>query len=163
MTRKLTEHDRQMWARVARSVRPLRGVRMPELDAAPLDRPIHVIPARPERKTKPAPAEPADLSTQRRVRRGQAEVEARLDLHGHTQDSAYRALAGFLAFHHAEGARCVLVITGKGRLGTGILRARFLDWIAGPDLRVMVSGYSPAHMRHGGDGAFYVMLRARRR
>ena len=57
------------------------------------------------------------------------------------------------------GLRCVLVITGKGRLGTGVLRARFLDWLAGPDLRDLVSGYSAAHIRHGGDGAFYVMLR----
>ena len=78
------------------------------------------------------------------------------------QDTAWRALITFLALSRADGMRCVLVITGKGRLGTGVLRARFLDWLSGPDLRDLVSGYSAAHTRHGGEGAFYVMLKRQR-
>jgi len=162
MSRRLSDSDHKTWARVARTVKPLRGRRadFAELlkDAEPAA-PNRVAPPPPP---KPAPrrtAPPADISTQRRIRRGQAEIEARLDLHGHTQDTAWRALVTFLALSRADGMRCVLVITGKGRLGAGVLRARFLDWLAGPDLRDLVSGYSAAHIRHGGDGAFYVMLR----
>jgi DNA-nicking Smr family endonuclease len=102
----------------------------------------------------------ADVSTHKRVRRGQTEIDARLDLHGHTQDTARAELASFLARERAAGSRCVLVITGKGRQGAGVLRARFLDWIAGPDIRPLLAGYSRAHARHGGDGAFYVLLKA---
>jgi DNA-nicking Smr family endonuclease len=165
MSRRLSDTDHKTWARVARTVKPLRGRRAVQPDAAPAqDDAEPSIPNRmaPTPPPKPAPrkaAPPADISTQRRIRRGQAEIEARLDLHGHTQDSAWRALVTFLALSRANGMRCVLVITGKGRLGTGVLRARFLDWLSGSDLRDLVSGYSAAHVRHGGDGAFYVMLR----
>jgi DNA-nicking Smr family endonuclease len=105
---------------------------------------------------------PEDLSGQRRIRRGQSEIDARLDLHGHTQDTAHRELVSFILREHAAGARCLLVITGKGRLGTGVLRARLFDWIADPDLRNMIAGYARAHPRHGGEGAVYLFLKAKR-
>jgi DNA-nicking Smr family endonuclease len=166
MTRRLSETEKQTWTRVARTVKPMRGKRLPVADEEPgpeTKASVALAPAKapPKPKAPRKPGPPADVSTQKRVRRGQAEVEARLDLHGHTQDTAYRELAGFLMFHHAQGARCVLVITGKGRLGKGVLRDRLQDWISGPDLRAIVSGYSAAHMRHGGEGAFYLMLRRR--
>lgn len=70
-------------------------------------------------------------------------------------------LAAFLRAQQAMGARCVLVITGKGRAGRGIIRLRLLDWLSHPDLRPLVAGYSRAHPRHGGDGAFYVLIKTR--
>jgi DNA-nicking Smr family endonuclease len=93
------------------------------------------------------------------ARRGQLDVTARFDLHGHTQASAGRALPLFFARATADGARCVLVITGKGRSGEGVLKRNFLDWLATPEARQIVSGYAEAHARHGGAGAFYVFLR----
>jgi DNA-nicking Smr family endonuclease len=53
------------------------------------------------------------------------------------------------------------VVTGKGKLGVGVLRARTPEWLAGPDLRDIVAGVSPADKRHGGDGALYVALKRR--
>jgi DNA-nicking Smr family endonuclease len=88
-------------------------------------------------------------------------VEARIDLHGHTQDSAREELIDFILAARADGVRRLLVITGKGRDGRGVLRARFLDWIAEPDVRPYIAGYAPAHVRHGGGGAFYLLLKAR--
>ncbi|MEL6259042.1 MAG: Smr/MutS family protein, partial [Pseudomonadota bacterium] len=102
---------------------------------------------------------PADRSGERKVRRGQWSIDGTLDLHGHTQASADSALRAFLHFHSAMGARCVLVITGKGRQGEGILRRRFLDWLETHEARALSSGYAPAHRKHGGGGAWYVFLR----
>jgi DNA-nicking Smr family endonuclease len=113
-------------------------------------------------RTLRRPGPPEDLSGQRRIRRGQSEIDARLDLHGHTQDTAHRELIEFILHESAAGSRCVLVITGKGRLGAGILRARLQDWIANPDLRPVIAGYARAHPRHGGEGAAYIFLRAKR-
>lgn len=98
----------------------------------------------------------------RRVRRGQVAIEARLDLHGSFQDQAHVELARFLE-HQRErlGGGAVLVITGKGRQGTGVLRQRFPEWIDGPLCRHNVAGYATAHPRHGGEGAFYVFLKPR--
>ncbi|MFI4936493.1 MAG: Smr/MutS family protein [Caulobacterales bacterium] len=61
-----------------------------------------------------------------------------------------------------EGWRSVLVITGKGALGDGVLRRHAPDWLAEPPLREHVAGISEAHRRHGGDGALYVALKRRR-
>ena len=54
----------------------------------------------------------------------------------------------------------MLVITGQGRLGDGVLRRRLPEWLAAAPLRAMVAGFSSAQRRHGGEGAFYVALKA---
>ncbi|MEO0983109.1 MAG: Smr/MutS family protein [Pseudomonadota bacterium] len=100
-----------------------------------------------------------DRSGERRVRRGQAPIAARLDLHGHTQATAADALRRFLTAQRGEGARCVLVITGKGRDGEGVLRRRFLQWLETAEAKALASGFAPAHRKHGGGGAWYVFLR----
>ncbi|MEL6664227.1 MAG: Smr/MutS family protein [Pseudomonadota bacterium] len=51
------------------------------------------------------------------------------------------------------------MITGKGRGGEGVLRRNFLEWLSSGRASPHVSGYAPAHARHGGGGAFYVFLR----
>lgn len=102
---------------------------------------------------------PRDRGNEKQVRRGKVDLAARFDLHGHTQDSAWTALPAFLSRERAKGSRCVIVITGKGREGSGILRHNFLRWLEMPEARPIVSGYAQAHPRHGGAGAFYVFLR----
>jgi DNA-nicking Smr family endonuclease len=112
-----------------------------------------------------------------RLRRGEIEIEARLDLHGMTQAAAHRALDAFLGGSLAAGRRCVLVITGKGAAhetggqpgarfalseGSGVLRAMLPRWLdEGPHADRVVA-LQPAHRRHGGGGAFYVYLRRNR-
>ncbi|MDX2235282.1 MAG: Smr/MutS family protein [Hyphomonadaceae bacterium] len=156
------------WRAVTRTVRPLQrrdvGVARParlHVAAAPpaprLVLPAHVAPP----PSRPRPhAAPADRSPEKRVRRGRVDVAGRLDLHGMTQAEAQAALARFLAHHRAEGARCVLVVTGKGRGdGGGVLKAALPGWLGG--LSALSSGYAQAHQKHGGGGAYYVFLRAR--
>lgn len=167
MTRRLTPEEKRLWHRVGRTVRLMPGRALDPADAEPVDLPPQPLASAPvaEQKSvrRPAPSPPEDLSGQRRIRRGQNEIDARLDLHGHTQDTAHRELIEFLLRQASQGARCVLVITGKGRMGTGILRARLFDWIADPDLRPFIAGYATAHPRHGGAGATYIFLRAANR
>jgi DNA-nicking Smr family endonuclease len=132
---------------------------------------IHQAQQVPSRAPAQAPIEPRKV---RRVARGREEIEARIDLHGMRQVEAHGALRGFLqrAFHN--GFRMVLVITGKGRdtdedrhapfdmfqdRDRGVLRRNVPRWLAEPDLRMIVVGYTSAHIKHGGDGAFYVQLR----
>lgn len=100
----------------------------------------------------------------RRLRRGETPIDGRLDLHGMRQEEARRALAGFLAAAQGQGWRCVLVITGKGQrepLGErrSVLRAALPRWLDEAPNRERVLGFAPARPRHGGDGAFYVLLR----
>ena len=93
-----------------------------------------------------------------RLRRGRAEPEAQLDLHGYREGAAHAQLERFLARARADGKRLVLVITGKG----GVLRENFPRWLAEDRFRDFVSGVSQAHIRHGGSGAFYVALKRKK-
>jgi DNA-nicking Smr family endonuclease len=93
-----------------------------------------------------------------RLRSGRLEPEARIDLHGHSYEGAYRALVSFLIRAYGDGKRLVLVITGKG----GVLRPQLPLWLNGPELQDVVIGMREAHAKHGGGGAFYVALHRRK-
>ena len=105
-----------------------------------------------------------DARTMLRLKRGRIRPEGRLDLHGMTQEPAYRALVGFLARAEAEGRRCVIVVTGTGRWreGAGVLRQQVPKWLSVPPLRAHVLGFATAQPGDGGDGALYVLLRRKR-
>mgnify|MGYP006279080395 CR=1 FL=1 len=115
-----------------------------------------------------------DRRTAERLRRGEREPDARIDLHGMTADRAHRALDRFIGRALAEGHRCVLVITGKGgarhrgddapfmRSGAGVLRQAAPEWLLSGRHAGRVVGVFAAHRRHGGEGAFYVYLKKSR-
>jgi DNA-nicking Smr family endonuclease len=107
----------------------------------------------------PAPIEPL---RKRRIARERDPIEARLDLHGLDQDRARVALHDFLQRAYGQGLRAVLVITGKGALGDGVLRRRTPDWLSEPAVRPLIAGVSPAERRHGGEGALYIALKRNR-
>lgn len=106
----------------------------------------------------PDPLEPRRL---RRISRERDPIEARIDLHGMTQFEAEDRLKAFIRSAYAQGMRAVLVVTGKGYSGDGIIRRRAPEWLASRDLREMVAGVSSAARRHGGEGALYVALKRR--
>jgi DNA-nicking Smr family endonuclease len=93
---------------------------------------------------------------------GREAIGGRIDLHGLGQDQARAALTAFIVGASDRGVRGVLVITGKGALGDGVLRRRAPEWLAEPPLRLLIAGISDAHRRHGGQGALYVALKRRR-
>jgi DNA-nicking Smr family endonuclease len=100
----------------------------------------------------------------RKIARGRVPLEARIDLHGHGQDEAHGMLLDFLRRVRDDGARHVLVITGKGSsLGSeGALRRAVPHWLSKPEFAKLVSGYDLAARGHGGEGALYVRLKRKR-
>jgi DNA-nicking Smr family endonuclease len=98
-----------------------------------------------------------------RIARERDPIGARLDLHGLDQDRARAMLEAFLRRAWDAGERAVLVITGKGVRGDGVLRRRAPEWLAAPHLAAIVAGVSEAHRRHGGEGALYVALKRKPR
>ncbi len=187
MTRKpLKPEEAALWAAVTQDVAPLKGAKPLRFDAMrhPRDIPIRDHSARrraaepqydlPPRQLTPAPKSLSGLDGQRarRLTRGQLAVEGRLDLHGMTQDKAWRALGPFLARAQADGKRVVIVVTGKGGARkeddleppwteprTGVLRELVPQWLAEPENSGRVVAWHPASPRDGGDGALYVVLR----
>ena len=155
-----------------RDARPLLGrevevpVPIPQPHLAPTPASPPPEPARPVVPTRapvftPQPAPHGiDRRTLQRLKRGLVSIDARLDLHGMTQDEAHRHLGFFLAHHQRQGARCILVITGIGERTTGgTLRRMTPRWLAEPGNAARIIAHSPAQKRHGGEGALYVLLR----
>ena len=91
-------------------------------------------------------------------------IDARLDLHGMPGVAARLAVMEFLQTGYRRGWRCVLIITGKGgkRDGDGVLRQSLSHWLAEPSLRPIVLSIEGAQPRHGGGGAFYILIRRQR-
>jgi len=169
--RKLSDDERTLWSRITRSVAPLRR-REPPSDAGRTPsvpgKTKAVARATSAVRVPAAPAKPTphaglfDRKLKRRLARGAVEIDARLDLHGKTQSQAHAALLRFLHRAQGEGARFVLIITGKGVRDDGergVLKRQVPQWLRLPEFRAYVGGFENAHIGHGGEGALYVRIR----
>ncbi len=166
----LSDEDRILWNLVARTATPLKGRRhepLPEAAPAPLAEPEKPVPlqagqpvAAADRRNTTLQAA-LDRQTHDKLSGGRLAIEARVDLHGMTQQQAHGLLLSFLGRAHAAGLRYVLVITGKGSSsgGDGVLRRAVPHWLATPPFRALVSGLDTASRSHGGSGALYLRLR----
>jgi DNA-nicking Smr family endonuclease len=172
--RPLKPDELKIWGVVVGTVHPLPGRATPVAPAtaevAAADSPAHVLPKAALAKAQaPKPLRPRESldgiepNRRHRIAREREEIAARLDLHGYDQDRARLVLENFLRRAWDEGFRAVLVITGKGVQGDGVLRRRAPEWLAAPHLAPIVAGVSEAHRRHGGAGALYVALKRKPR
>jgi DNA-nicking Smr family endonuclease len=168
MRRPLDPADDRLWAIVTATVRPLPGRSAPKppvVVEAAIERverrPAAAKPSGPVAGKRPLAQAPQAIEPRwhRRLAVEREAIGARIDLHGFDQDRARAALTDFVLRSRAEGRRSVLVITGKGALGAGVLRRHVPEWLAAPPLRSAVAGLSEAHRRHGGEGALYVALK----
>ena len=188
--RGLTPDDLEVWRQVAKTVDRVETSLFKELIdakpvASPLPKPLKrfdITPRRepqisvslaphPQDALKQAPPQ-MDRKNYDRLRKGKMSPDRRVDLHGMTADVAHAVLIQFILGAHRDGARLVLVITGKGRLHgaadtvmpqrRGIIRYSVPDWLRQAPVRDKVVQVIPAHRKHGGDGAYYVYLRRKR-
>ena len=161
-----------MWRRVVESVRPLHGAIVDadpagEMEEAPAPRrpaPRPVAPKAPAAKV--APGTTLDAGWDRRLSKGLVAPDRTLDLHGHNLATAYDLLDRRLGQAIADGARLLLLVTGKppsdasGKRGR--IRAAVGDWLAASRHAADIAAIRGAHPRHGGSGALYIVLRRRR-
>jgi DNA-nicking Smr family endonuclease len=160
----LTEADRALWASYAGRVRPLRGRTPP----APAPEPVLADRVERNRETRrvravnqpplAVGAQPAgvDRASWNRLRTGKLPTVRTLDLHGHTAQRAFQALATFLHSAQAEGVRCVEVVTGQG----SVLRRELPLWLNRPEFRGMI--LAAAHPHAANPGAVRLLLRRAR-
>jgi DNA-nicking Smr family endonuclease len=186
--RRLSEDEHRLWSGITRSVAPLKrkpaGPHHHEVLLTPGER----GPPPPRRRGDPAavrhpaaksvikpaskpvlPVVGLDRRQKQRLARGTQTIDGRIDLHGKTQSEAHAALLGFLRRAQADGARYVLVITGKGGVSgpgssgeRGILKRQVPMWLRLPEFRLHVLAVEDAHAAHGGEGALYVRVRRAR-
>lgn len=173
-----------MWERVAATVTPMRGRKAVVSKPATVPTQINLPPAAkpPRQRAVPSPAVPPpprpaarpiadrtlDGSWDRKLSGGVVAPDFTLDLHGHTLDSAHARLDHGLTQALAQGARVLLLITGKSRPSDdhasrgnrrGAIRAKVLDWLALGSHASKIAAVRQAHPRHGGGGALYIVLK----
>ena len=96
-------------------------------------------------------------------------IESILDLHGKTTDESNILLNNFIKNSFLKGYRLVMIITGKGNNSTnkennmGVLKAFFLSWLLREESLKYIVSYAIAGENHGGEGAFYIVLRKNRK
>ncbi len=141
-----------------------------------------IKPAKPAPKPRPPLHQPAaapppragedaglDSHWDRRMKGGRLEPDLTLDLHGHTLDTAYDRIMSALDQARSMGARVVLVVAGRERpvdpadrmAKRGAIRAKLLDWLAASRHAGAITAVRRAHIRHGGEGALYLILKRR--
>lgn len=186
--RRLTPEEIELWLAVAKTVAPRPGCLLPQGAAAkpapareepdPMtegasapDATVQVatpVSPAPARKA-PAPLAPLERRLRQKLARGRAAPEAAIDLHGLRRQEAFVALRRFLSGAQRDGAKLVLVVTGKGARGgaeseeAGVLKRSVPQWLRAPEYHSIVVGFEEAARPHGGAGALYVRLRRRDR
>lgn len=90
----------------------------------------------------------------RKLRQGQYNVEAELDLHGCTVQEAAQLVSHFLDECEEQVRRSVRIIHGKGK--NARVKTQLAAWLN--DHR-QVLAYCSAQPKHGGTGALYLLLK----
>ncbi len=175
--RDLNSEDLKIWRFVTRNVNPLHDMpRHPAEDQAsdePPQRAHNPTALVSESGKQTIPRAPAPLAlgsmvdmdrrTAQRFKRGEMAVDGRIDLHGLSLDQAHGALMAFMRGAYARGARCVVVVTGKGKGDqVGKIRKETPHWLNQAALRSMIVAVTEARPGQGGAGALYVLLKRRR-
>lgn len=96
-----------------------------------------------------------DPAWRRRLQAGAVRPEARLDLHHHGAAAAHQAVIAFIAQAQQRGQRILLIITGMG----DVLQPSLPRWLQTPPLKASIRWVFPAAPIHGGQGAYYIVLR----
>jgi DNA-nicking Smr family endonuclease len=180
--RRLSAEETELWLTVTRGVARRPGSGSPQLPQPRKDANLQLSEAgnnlskgvsaaapSPVEHKAPQPLAPLERRLRQKLARGRAAPDAAIDLHGMRRQEAFAALGDFLARAQIEGARLVLVVTGKGARATpgdatpGILRKSVPNWLRGAEYRPIVLGFEEASRPHGGAGALYVRLRRRDR
>ncbi len=182
--RDLTGEEEQLWEQATRDARPLAGKKfipkkspppvVPSLRGAGGDAAIQSAAKagllrsarndgiKQETSLSPGAYAGIDKNTARKFTRGEYPIDASLDLHGMTRERAHIALNNFIRSHYEQGSRGLLIITGKGEKGQGVIRYELPHWLNAGDIRPLIVAFNPAKPHHGGQGAFYVLLRRKR-
>jgi DNA-nicking Smr family endonuclease len=174
MARSLSPDEAELWARVTASIRPLsRELARPNHGSQTTQTPPQTVVAKPTpasvKPPEPRPIRPGttlDGTWDRKLRSGSLQPDRIVDLHGHSLDSAWRAIDLALERASDAGDRLVLLVTGHHRPGDppvlrGKIRAAVHDWLAASRHAPRIAAVRGAHPRHGGGGSLYIVLRRR--
>ncbi len=102
---------------------------------------------------------PPEPNYQQKRRKAYA-IEAKVDLHGLTQEQAFEVLTRFIESCYQANKQYVLIVTGKGNIDQpGVIKLVVPRWLEYTELKQYVLSYSAAKYELGGEGAVAVVLK----
>jgi DNA-nicking Smr family endonuclease len=171
--RSLSPEEAELWARVASTIRTLSR---DTDDSNPFRAPTEpkakpVAPRRSPGLSAPqrqAPGTTLDGSWDKRLSSGRITPDRTVDLHGMSLERAWLAIDRSLEAAITHGERVLLLVTGHQRSGEppvrrGAIRAAVHDWLEASRHAGDIAAVRGAHVRHGGGGSLYIILRRRSR
>jgi DNA-nicking Smr family endonuclease len=168
------DKDLEVWEEYVKNIKPLKKPKTHDINKP--DKTPKPIPNQPSNSgRKPMKKPPIDYcapterpigshiglddTTRRKMNQGKYPIDYVLDLHGMTTVVAFDALYHAITRSYEQKQRMILVITGKGTNSEGVLRKMLPTWLNHDLLRDKVLRFTHASPKHGGAGAFYVLLR----
>lgn len=89
-------------------------------------------------------------------------IDAKIDLHGFTQELAFKVLENFLRKSYNNNIKRVLVITGKGSSEKpSVIKLEVPRWLKYTELSKYIRSFSVAREKLGGEGAILVDLKSK--
>jgi DNA-nicking Smr family endonuclease len=177
----LTEEEKRLWKQLNEQTRPLkktppqpeeskqaasRAKRAGPEAAVKIKRSVMIAPQQkirpPEPERRPGHYANIDRNTAERFRKGKYPIDATLDLHGMTEVKAHEALMRFIHAAVKRGDRCLLVVTGKGTRGEGVLKRSLPYWLGDDAIAPNILTFDGAKAKDGGSGAWYILLKRQR-
>lgn len=171
---KLTQIDLDTFHKAAKGTKPLSGIKQRIRKSAPKPPPrVQVTPEineldqmlnesaylKPVTKDQSIQFHQPGIpnKTLRKLRKGQYNTDAILDLHGMTVETAEKSVAAFFKRCIQEELRVVLIIHGKGHHAQlPVLKNKLNYWLRNISL---VLAFCTADPFHGAQGAVYVLLK----
>ncbi|MBT4879561.1 MAG: hypothetical protein HOI80_04095 [Alphaproteobacteria bacterium] len=164
--RSLTDKEKTLWEIVKESIQPLSGKMLDKRKVVPkVSQKKQTV--SPEIKSEVVPSKRHERAssfainthTLRQLKRGKLSFDAQLDLHGMTQDAAFRMLLDFVERAYQQQKRVLLIITGKG---AGILQKSLPLWLEDSRFSGKIVGVRTSYQQDGGSGAYYVILKKKK-
>ena len=175
--RKLTKEELRIWQRVTQDDTLLPHSRWVDAEAEEAPLPVTeqkeiflpVLRELPQKQPSALLSHEVNRRQLKRFKSGAVDIDAVLDLHGKGESEARFAFYAFLENALVSGFRCVLVITGKGREYTpslferqGRLKTLLPEWVRTAPMAASILRLEQAKPHHGGEGAYYLLLRRKR-
>ena len=106
-----------------------------------------------------------DRNTKKKIDKGKYHIDNVLDLHGYTLDTAYTTLIDFIITNYNESKKCLLIITGWGSKsqGNNSIKDSFSKWLHNEQIADIILYHKEAISMHGGKGAFYILIKSKKK
>ena len=93
------------------------------------------------------------------IKKGLLRVDSVMDLHGYRLNDARIAFKKFIIMSYNRKHKNILVITGKGKDNSGVLKKELPSWLSDKEISKYTVSHMSAPKKLGGEGAVLIRLK----